>query len=115
MWITLIALSFLGYYRIGIDEWLRVPSVEDVFAVGDCAGFIEQTGRQVLPALAQVRYPFSFQFLLPILYLSHYSSLCICFSVSLFLVTAINCVESKDLRSVWYVPMGLKTECCSSS
>ncbi|GMP74806.1 hypothetical protein CsSME_00032113 [Camellia sinensis var. sinensis] len=40
--------------RIGIDEWLRVPSVEDVFAVGDCAGFLEQTGRQVLPALAQV-------------------------------------------------------------
>lgn len=40
--------------RIGIDEWLRVPSVDDVFAVGDCAGFIEQTGRPVLPALAQV-------------------------------------------------------------
>lgn len=40
--------------RIGIDEWLRVPSVEDVFAVGDCAGFVEQTQRQVLPALAQV-------------------------------------------------------------
>lgn len=40
--------------RIGVDEWLRVPSVEDVFAVGDCAGFLEQTGKQVLPALAQV-------------------------------------------------------------
>ncbi|KAK6917481.1 FAD/NAD(P)-binding domain [Dillenia turbinata] len=40
--------------RIGVDEWLRVPSVEDVFALGDCAGFLEQTGRQVLPALAQV-------------------------------------------------------------
>ncbi|GAV59492.1 Pyr_redox_2 domain-containing protein [Cephalotus follicularis] len=40
--------------RIGVDEWLRVPSVEDVFAIGDCAGFLEQTGRQVLPALAQV-------------------------------------------------------------
>ncbi|KAG9140425.1 hypothetical protein Leryth_022944 [Lithospermum erythrorhizon] len=40
--------------RIGVDEWLRVPSVEDVFAVGDCAGFVEQTGKQVLPALAQV-------------------------------------------------------------
>lgn len=40
--------------RIGIDEWLRVPSVEDVFALGDCAGFLEQTGKQVLPALAQV-------------------------------------------------------------
>nr|BAM13870.1 type II NAD(P)H dehydrogenase [Symplocarpus renifolius] len=40
--------------RIGIDEWMRVPSVEDVFALGDCAGFLEQTGRPVLPALAQV-------------------------------------------------------------
>ncbi|XP_020095141.1 internal alternative NAD(P)H-ubiquinone oxidoreductase A1, mitochondrial-like, partial [Ananas comosus] len=40
--------------RIGVDEWLRVPSAEDVFALGDCAGFLEQTGRQVLPALAQV-------------------------------------------------------------
>ncbi|KAE9613512.1 putative oxidoreductase [Lupinus albus] len=40
--------------RIGVDEWLRVPSVEDVFALGDCAGFLEQTGRRVLPALAQV-------------------------------------------------------------
>ncbi|KAJ6797213.1 internal alternative NAD(P)H-ubiquinone oxidoreductase A1, mitochondrial-like [Iris pallida] len=40
--------------RIGIDEWLRVPSAEDVFALGDCAGFLEQTGKQVLPALAQV-------------------------------------------------------------
>ncbi|GMP72629.1 hypothetical protein CsSME_00030583 [Camellia sinensis var. sinensis] len=40
--------------RIGIDEWLRVPSIEDVFAIGDCAGFLEQTGKQVLPALAQV-------------------------------------------------------------
>ncbi|KDP20905.1 hypothetical protein JCGZ_21376 [Jatropha curcas] len=40
--------------RIGIDQWLRVPAVEDVFALGDCAGFLEQTGRPVLPALAQV-------------------------------------------------------------
>ncbi|KAH6773735.1 alternative dehydrogenase 2 [Perilla frutescens var. hirtella] len=37
--------------RIGVDEWLRVPSVDDVFALGDCAGFVE---RPVLPALAQV-------------------------------------------------------------
>lgn len=42
--------------RIGVDEWLRVPSVEDVFALGDCAGFLEQTGRPVLPALAQVSF-----------------------------------------------------------
>ncbi|KAI9123788.1 hypothetical protein K1719_005088 [Acacia pycnantha] len=40
--------------RIGVDQWLRVPSVEDVFAIGDCAGFLEHTGRRVLPALAQV-------------------------------------------------------------
>ncbi|KAL6563688.1 Internal alternative NAD(P)H-ubiquinone oxidoreductase A1, mitochondrial [Orobanche gracilis] len=46
--------------RIGIDEWLRIPSVQDVFAIGDCGGFLEDrsllesTGRPVLPALAQV-------------------------------------------------------------
>eukprot|EP00249_Psilotum_nudum_P010650 c22678_g1_i1 orf=372-1991(-) len=40
--------------RIGVDEWLRVPMVEDVYAVGDCAGYIETTGKSVLPALAQV-------------------------------------------------------------
>jgi NADH:ubiquinone reductase (non-electrogenic) len=28
--------------------------VEDVFALGDCAGFLETTGKPVLPALAQV-------------------------------------------------------------
>lgn len=40
--------------RIGVDQWLRVPSVEDVFALGDCAGFLPESGKQVLPALAQV-------------------------------------------------------------
>ncbi|KAK9734685.1 hypothetical protein RND81_04G157000 [Saponaria officinalis] len=40
--------------RIGIDDWLRVPSVQDVYAIGDCAGFLESTGKTVLPALAQV-------------------------------------------------------------
>ncbi|GAV66600.1 Pyr_redox_2 domain-containing protein [Cephalotus follicularis] len=40
--------------RIGIDEWLRVPSVQDVFAIGDCSGFLESTGKPILPALAQV-------------------------------------------------------------
>ncbi|XP_057744142.1 internal alternative NAD(P)H-ubiquinone oxidoreductase A1, mitochondrial-like [Arachis stenosperma] len=40
--------------RIGVDEWLRVPSVQDVFSIGDCCGFLETTGRQTLPALAQV-------------------------------------------------------------
>ncbi|XP_078156833.1 internal alternative NAD(P)H-ubiquinone oxidoreductase A1, mitochondrial-like [Carex rostrata] len=40
--------------RVGVDKWLRVPSAEDVFSIGDCAGYVEQTGKQVLPALAQV-------------------------------------------------------------
>ncbi|CAN6546510.1 unnamed protein product [Malus baccata var. baccata] len=40
--------------RIGVDGWMRVPSVEDVFALRDCAGFLEETGKPVLPALAQV-------------------------------------------------------------
>ncbi|XP_052201106.1 internal alternative NAD(P)H-ubiquinone oxidoreductase A1, mitochondrial-like [Diospyros lotus] len=40
--------------RIGVDEWLCVPSAPDVFAVGDCSGFLERTGKPVLPALAQV-------------------------------------------------------------
>ncbi|GAB2274474.1 Internal alternative NAD(P)H-ubiquinone oxidoreductase A1, mitochondrial [Dionaea muscipula] len=40
--------------RIGVDEWLRVPGVEDVFAIGDCSGFLESTGKPVLPTLAQV-------------------------------------------------------------
>ncbi|OUZ99114.1 FAD-dependent pyridine nucleotide-disulfide oxidoreductase [Macleaya cordata] len=40
--------------RVGVDEWLRVPSVQDVFSIGDCSGFLESTGKPVLPALAQV-------------------------------------------------------------
>uniref|UniRef100_A0A1D1ZBY4 NADH:ubiquinone reductase (non-electrogenic) n=1 Tax=Anthurium amnicola TaxID=1678845 RepID=A0A1D1ZBY4_9ARAE len=40
--------------RIGVDDWLRVPSVQDVFALGDCCGFLESTGKPTLPALAQV-------------------------------------------------------------
>ncbi|XP_062172661.1 internal alternative NAD(P)H-ubiquinone oxidoreductase A2, mitochondrial-like [Alnus glutinosa] len=40
--------------RIGVDEWLRIPSVQDVFAIGDCSGFLESTGKPTLPALAQV-------------------------------------------------------------
>ncbi|CAA7026344.1 unnamed protein product [Microthlaspi erraticum] len=40
--------------RIGIDEWMRVPSVEDVFAIGDCSGYLATTGKSTLPALAQV-------------------------------------------------------------
>nr|UER43487.1 alternative NAD(P)H dehydrogenase 2 [Viscum album] len=40
--------------RIGVDEWLRVPSALDVFSIGDCSGFLESTGKTTLPALAQV-------------------------------------------------------------
>jgi len=43
-------------HRIGIDEWLRVPSVQDIFSIGDCSGFVESTGKPTLPALAQVTY-----------------------------------------------------------
>ncbi|KAF6158872.1 hypothetical protein GIB67_021903 [Kingdonia uniflora] len=32
--------------RIGIDEWMCVPSVEDVFALGDCAGFLRRQGNK---------------------------------------------------------------------
>ncbi|KAE8689501.1 hypothetical protein F3Y22_tig00110934pilonHSYRG00006 [Hibiscus syriacus] len=44
----------VGLRQIGVDQWLHVPSVEDVFALSNCAGFLEQTGKPVLPALAQV-------------------------------------------------------------
>ncbi|WVZ68321.1 hypothetical protein U9M48_017277 [Paspalum notatum var. saurae] len=47
-------IKFLCVHRIGVDEWLRVPSVQDVYAIGDCSGFLESTGKDVLPALAQV-------------------------------------------------------------
>lgn len=40
--------------RIGVDERLRVSGLEDVYAIGDCAGFVESVGKPVLPALAQV-------------------------------------------------------------
>jgi NADH:ubiquinone reductase (non-electrogenic) len=40
--------------RIGMDEWLRVPNLPDVFVLGDCAGFLESTGKPVLSALVQV-------------------------------------------------------------
>ena len=46
--------GFFNVRRIGVDEWLRVPSVRDVYAIGDCSGFLESTGKDVLPALAQV-------------------------------------------------------------
>ncbi|KAI5081875.1 hypothetical protein GOP47_0001618 [Adiantum capillus-veneris] len=40
--------------RIGIDERLKVIGMEDVYAIGDCAGYVESVGKPVLPALAQV-------------------------------------------------------------
>jgi hypothetical protein len=30
--------------------------MQDVFAIGDCSGFLESTGKPTLPALAQVSY-----------------------------------------------------------
>ena len=48
-------IMFTFFNRIGVDDWLRAPSVQDVFAIGDCAGFLESTGKPVLPALAQVK------------------------------------------------------------
>jgi hypothetical protein len=49
-----IFTRFFNVDRIGVNEWLRVPSVHDVYAIGDCSGFLESTGKEVLPALAQV-------------------------------------------------------------
>lgn len=40
--------------RVGVDDNLRVPAYEDVYAIGDCAGYLEGTGKTPLPALAQV-------------------------------------------------------------
>lgn len=40
--------------RVGVDDNLRVPAYEDIYAIGDCAGYLEGTGKTPLPALAQV-------------------------------------------------------------
>ncbi|XP_031271216.1 internal alternative NAD(P)H-ubiquinone oxidoreductase A2, mitochondrial-like [Pistacia vera] len=40
--------------RVGVNEWMQIPSVQDVFAIGDCSGYLDSTGKSVLPALAQV-------------------------------------------------------------
>lgn len=37
--------------------------MQDVFSIGDCSGFLESTGKPVLPALAQVSYESSWPFL----------------------------------------------------
>eukprot|EP00850_Spirogloea_muscicola_P007934 SM000041S15493 [mRNA] locus=s41:407125:412020:+ [translate_table: standard] len=39
--------------RIAVDEWLRVKDVEDIYAIGDCAGYADSTG---LVAERQGRY-----------------------------------------------------------
>ena len=60
-WVSCIVLyvtsliTFTCLDKIGIDDWLRVPAIQDAFAIGDCAGFRENTGKPVLPALAQVK------------------------------------------------------------
>ncbi|KAG4958413.1 hypothetical protein JHK87_035046 [Glycine soja] len=46
--------SWFGPQGIGVDDWLHVPSMEDAFSLGDCAGFLEHIGRLVLLALAQL-------------------------------------------------------------
>jgi len=57
-----IFTRFFNVDRIGVNEWLRVPSVQDVYAIGDCSGFLESTGKEVLPALAQVVSCFLLQY-----------------------------------------------------
>lgn len=57
-----IFTRFFNVDRIGVNEWLRVPSVHDVYAIGDCSGFLESTGKEVLPALAQVVSSFLLQY-----------------------------------------------------
>lgn len=49
-------MHMLYVKRIGINEWMQVPSVQDVFAIGDCSGYLDSTGKPVLPALAQVSH-----------------------------------------------------------
>ncbi|RZC65464.1 hypothetical protein C5167_009162 [Papaver somniferum] len=45
---SLNVLKSLGG-RIGIDQWMRIPSVEDVFAIGDCG----REGRQISSEFVQ--------------------------------------------------------------
>ncbi|KAG0588080.1 hypothetical protein KC19_2G214500 [Ceratodon purpureus] len=40
--------------RVAIDNHLRVPHHEDVYAIGDCAGYMDSLNKPPLPALAQV-------------------------------------------------------------
>lgn len=35
---------------------MRVPSLPDVFSIGDCCGYLESTGKPTLPALAQASH-----------------------------------------------------------
>ena len=40
--------------RVAVDNHLRVPHHEDVYAMGDCSGYMDSLNKQPLPALAQV-------------------------------------------------------------
>ncbi|KAK8695731.1 hypothetical protein V6N13_000882 [Hibiscus sabdariffa] len=44
--------------RVGIDEWLRVPTVQDVFSLGDCCVLVNrffQLGLGILPTFSRLR------------------------------------------------------------
>ena len=43
--------------RIGVDEWLQVPSTKSVFIIGNCARFFESIGEPPLLDLAYVFDP----------------------------------------------------------
>ena len=43
--------------RIGVDEWLQVPSAESVFIIDNCARFLQSIGKPSLQDLAQVFDP----------------------------------------------------------
>lgn len=61
-YVSYLCLSLLWHsygdcvYRIGVDEWMRVPSLPDVFSIGDCCGYLQSTGKPTLPALAQASH-----------------------------------------------------------
>jgi NADH:ubiquinone reductase (non-electrogenic) len=40
--------------RVAVDNHLRVPHHEDVYAIGDCSGYMDSLNKPPLPALAQV-------------------------------------------------------------
>lgn len=40
--------------RVAVDDHLRVPKHEDIYAIGDCSGYMDSLNKSSLPALAQV-------------------------------------------------------------